>query len=125
MRENRADESVCLRETAASGLVELQTAALNVTANAVVIADRSGAVVWVNRAFELLTGFTLAEIRGKSTRVLKSGQNPHRLYEQLWQTILGGKVWHGELINKRKNGSRSEEHTSELQSPVHLVCRLL
>lgn len=71
------------------GLVDLQAAALEATANAVVITDRTGTVIWVNSAFERLTGYKYAEIVGQSTRVLKSGQNSRTLYEQMWRTILG------------------------------------
>jgi two-component system, NtrC family, sensor kinase len=109
MQDNRADDSVSVKALCAGDLVELQAAALSVTANAVVIADRSGTVVWANPAFERLTGYTLAEIEGKSTRLLKSGRNPRSLYEQLWQTILSGKIWRGELVNKRKDGSLYDE----------------
>jgi PAS domain S-box-containing protein len=91
------------------GLIELQAAALEVTANAVVITDQIGTVIWVNSAFEQLTGYTHAEIVGRSTRVLKSGLNPRTLYEEIWQTILGRRVWRGELINRRKNGSLYDE----------------
>src|SRR5450755_1180709 len=86
----------------AGGLVELQSAALEATANAVVITDQTGTVTWVNSAFERLTGYDHAEIVGQSTRVLKSDLNPRALYEEMWRTILGGKIWRGELINRRK-----------------------
>lgn len=46
---------------------------------------------------------------GQSTRVLKSGQNPPMLYEEMWRTILEGRAWHGELVNRRKDGSLYEE----------------
>ena len=91
------------------GLVELQATALEATANAVVIADRTGTVIWINSAFERLTGYTHAELVGQSTRVLKSGQNSPALYEEMWRTILGGRIWRGELINRRKDGSLHDE----------------
>jgi PAS domain S-box-containing protein len=72
------------------GLVKLQAAALEATANAVVITSLSGTVIWVNSAFERLAGYTHAEIVGQSTRVLKSSQNSQLLYEEMWRTILGG-----------------------------------
>jgi PAS domain S-box-containing protein len=63
----------------------------------------------VNSAFERLTGYRHSEIVGQSTRVLKSGRNPRILYAQLWQTILEGRAWHGELINQRKDGTLYDE----------------
>ena len=91
------------------GLVDLQAAVLEATANAVVITDCDATVVWANTAFEHLTGYTRAEIVGQSTRLLKSDRNPEALYEEMWQTILGRKIWRGELINRRKDGSLYDE----------------
>ena len=91
------------------GLVELQAAVLEATANAVVITDRNATVVWANAAFEHLTGYTRAEIVGQSTRLLKSERNPPALYEEMWQTILGRRIWRGELTNRRKDGSLYDE----------------
>lgn len=85
--------------------IELQTAALEATANAVVITDREGRVEWVNRAFSDLTGFSLEEVRGLTPRTLKSGIQSDFYYEKMWETILGGHVWRGELYNRRKDGT--------------------
>lgn len=85
--------------------IELQTAALEATANAVVITDREGRVEWVNRAFTDLTGFDLEEVLGETPRVLKSGIQSDFYYEKMWETILGGHVWRGELYNRRRDGT--------------------
>ena len=69
--------------------LEFRAAAVEATANAVVITDLNGMVVWVNPAFERLTGYAEAEMVGQSTRVLNSGQNPRTLYEETWRTITG------------------------------------
>src|ERR1700688_1973429 len=90
-------------------LVELQAAAIKAMANAVVITDHSGIVIWVNSAFEQLTGYMYTEIVGQSTQELKSGLNPQALYEEMWRTILGGRIWRGELTNRRKDGSLYDE----------------
>jgi PAS domain S-box-containing protein len=87
-----------------ANLVELQAAALEATANAVVITDLAGTVIWIKSAFERLTGYTHGELLGQNTRILKSGENSRALYEKMWRTILGGKIWQGELINRRKDG---------------------
>ena len=97
-------------------LVALQVAAIEATANAVVITDIDGKVVWVNTAFEGLTGYTFEEIVGETTRVLKSGENPKELYREMWQTILGGNVWRGVLINQHKD--RSLYHEEMTISPL-------
>ena len=85
--------------------IELQTAALEATANAVVITDRDGRMEWVNRAFTDLTGFSLEEVLGETPRLLKSGIQNDFCYEKMWETILGGHVWRGELSNRRKDGT--------------------
>ena len=87
----------------------MQAAALEATTNAVVITNQTGTVIWVNSAFEQLTGYTAAEIVGQSTRVLKSGQNSRAIYEEMWRTIREGGTWRGELVNRRKNGSLYDE----------------
>jgi len=88
----------------AEATVRLQGSALLATANAIVITDPKGNIVWANPAFTTLTGYEFSEMLGKNTRVLKSGQQEAAFYRQLWETIAAGKVWSGELVNKRKDG---------------------
>jgi PAS domain S-box-containing protein len=92
--------------------LQLRTRALDAAANSVVIVDRTGRIVWINDAFTTLTGYEPAESLGKTLRILKSGKQGKSFYETLWQTILSGKAWHGELINRRKDGTLyNEEQT--------------
>jgi nitrogen fixation negative regulator NifL len=84
--------------------LRLQDTALEAAANAIVMTDRDGAIVRVNRAFSELTGYTAQEVLGRTPRVLKSGTHDPAVYERLWRTILSGHVWHGELVNRRKDG---------------------
>jgi diguanylate cyclase (GGDEF)-like protein/PAS domain S-box-containing protein len=86
-------------------LVALKAAALEATGNAILITDLAGTAVFVNPAFERLTGYAASEMVGQSTRVLRSGQNRPTLYKEMWKTILDGRTWRGELVNRRKNGS--------------------
>ncbi|MCK6548405.1 response regulator [Myxococcota bacterium] len=94
-------------------LLRLQSAALNSVTSGVVITDTDGTIQWVNPAFTAISGYTLDEAVGRNPReILKSGVHPRELYEELWATILAGKVWHGELTNRRKDGSTQiEEQT--------------
>jgi len=85
--------------------LRLISAALEVADNAIVITDRAGAIRWANLAFTTLTGYTLAEALGKNPRFLKSGKHEPAFYHSLWDTILAGQVWRGEMTNRRKNGS--------------------
>jgi two-component system cell cycle sensor histidine kinase/response regulator CckA len=86
-------------------LRELQLAALEAAANAILISDKSGTILWTNSAFERITGYTRQEITGQNSRILRSGQHPENFYQELWSTILAGKVWRGEIINRRKDGT--------------------
>jgi PAS domain S-box-containing protein len=83
----------------------LLSGAVEAAANGIAITDREGKILWVNAAFTQLTGYTSAEAVGQNPRALKSGQHPPEFYRQMWSTILLGEVWHGELLNKRKDGS--------------------
>ncbi len=94
----------------------LQGAALEAAANAIVITDRAGRIEWVNPAFTRLTGYSRDEVRGQTPRLLKSGRHDAAFYESLWRTILGGDVWHGEVVNRRRDGSLYTER--ETITPV-------
>jgi PAS domain S-box-containing protein len=85
--------------------MRLQSAALKAAANAIIITDSRGIIKWVNPAFTTLTGYSSEEVIGKTPRILKSGKQDSSFYHELWKTITEGRVWHGELINRRKDGS--------------------
>ena len=86
--------------------LRLQSAALNAAANIIVITDRDGTVEWVNPAFTALTGYLAGEATGKNLRdLVKSGVHDRAFYKDLWDTILAGQVWHGEMTNRRKDRS--------------------
>ncbi len=83
---------------------QLQSAALEAAVNGIVITNRKGEIIWVNPAFTALTGYTAEEVLGENPRVLKSGEHSDDFYTQMWETILAGEAWSGDLINRRKNG---------------------
>ena len=85
--------------------LRLQAAALESAANAIVITDGNGFIQWTNPAFTRLTGYTAAEALGQNPRILNSGKHDAALYQGMWETIRAGRVWHGEVINKRKDGA--------------------
>ncbi len=85
--------------------LKLQSTALESAANGVAIISRDGTIQWVNPAFTNLTGYLASEAIGQNPRILKSGQHPPEFYQELWGTVTAGKVWHGELYNRRKDGS--------------------
>ncbi len=90
----------------------LQSAAMEAAADAIVMTDREGLIQYVNKAFTELTGYTFDEAIGNTPRVLKSERQDPRFYRALWETILSGRVWRGELVNRRKDGSTYDESMS-------------
>ena len=89
--------------------LKLQSAALEAAANAIVITDSHGSILWVSGAFTTMTGYSKEEVLGKNPRLLKSGDQPESYYADLWSAISSGKVWRGEIVNRRKNGSAYTE----------------
>jgi PAS domain S-box-containing protein len=69
------------------------------------ITDIRGAIRYVNDNFVKLTGYTRNEIIGKNVRILNSGYHPKEYFQSLWQTILSGNVWRGDICNRAKDGS--------------------
>ena len=81
-------------------------------AEGVVITDRDGKIVYVNPAFTQMSGYDPDEALGATPRLVGSGKQDREFYQNLWSTILSGRTWRGDLINRRKDGSlRTEEMT--------------
>ncbi len=70
-----------------------------------VLTDTEGYIVDVNDATTKLSGYSRAELIGSHTRVNRSGHHPQSYYTQMWETIIKGNIWRGEIHNKRKDGS--------------------
>jgi PAS domain S-box-containing protein len=95
--------SITQRERAGEQL-RLQSAALESAANAIIITDARGTMQWVNPAFTHITEYSFEEAIGKNPSILKSGKQDESFYQNLWITILAGKVWVGEIANRKKGG---------------------
>ncbi len=70
----------------------------------IVITDRDGNIQYVNPSFTEITGYSMDEVMGVNPRILQSGYHTEEFYQQLWRTILSGKIWRGTMQNKKKNG---------------------
>jgi len=105
----RAVRNALVREALESRL-RLFEVALNSVANGIVITGPSGHIEWVNPAFTQLTGFSLEEALGRNPgELVKSGQHDVAFYQEMWQTVLSGQTWHGEIVNRRKDGTLYDE----------------
>ncbi|MFW5795396.1 MAG: PAS domain-containing sensor histidine kinase [Bacillota bacterium] len=85
-------------------LPQMMSTILQSVDNAIVITDYDSRIIWVNKSFFDLTGYTLSEVKGHKTNILKSGFQSEIFYKKLWKHISNMIPWRGELINKKKNG---------------------
>lgn len=96
---------ITLRKKSETDL-KMQSAALESFALPIIITDISGLIQWVNSAFTLLSGYSSDEAIGKTPgELVKSGKHDATFYKTFWDTLLSKKVWSGEIINRRKDGS--------------------
>lgn len=69
------------------------------------ITDLNGTIVYANDRFCNISGYARAELVGQNHRIVKSGEHPRAVFDELWQTICAGQVWHGDIKNRKKDGS--------------------
>jgi len=104
-------EDVTAIHEAQSDRARLATA-IDQAAEAIVVTDPDGRIVYANPAFEQVTGYSRAELLGQNPRVLKSGVHDAAFYERLWATLLAGETWRGNLTNRRKDGTLFDEEAA-------------
>ena len=92
-------------------------AAVEQAADGIVITDASGRIQYVNPAFTAMTGYTQEEALGQTPALLKSGRHSVAFYQELWKTIQSGRVWLGEVTNRRKDGTFYDEEMRI--APIH------
>lgn len=91
--------------------------AVDTAGHAVFLTDPDGEITYINPAFEKITGYGPEEAIGQTPRILKSGETSAEVYADLWETITGGSVWEGMLLNRRQSG---ELYYAQLTvAPVH------
>ncbi|OHD53721.1 MAG: hypothetical protein A2Y33_07310 [Spirochaetes bacterium GWF1_51_8] len=79
--------------------------AIDQTSNVVMMTNTRGDIEFVNKAFEQVTGYKKEEVIGKNPHILKTNLQPREFYKELWKNISSGKVWYGEFLNRKKDGS--------------------
>ena len=90
--------------------------AVEQSAEAIVVTDLEGTILYVNPAFERITGYSREEAVGKNPRFLHSGKHDESFYKKMWDTLARGEVWTGHFVNRKKDGSLYEEDA--MISPV-------
>src|SRR3990172_4126872 len=70
----------------------------------ILVTEPKGSIIYVNPMFCKISGYSVEESIGKNPRFLKSGMIPASVYQNMWGSLLKGKKWHGEIINRKKSG---------------------
>jgi two-component system cell cycle sensor histidine kinase/response regulator CckA len=99
------------QKRAAGELLRLSTA-IQQAGEAVFIADGKGTLLYVNPAFETITGYAKEEVIGRNPRILRSGRQDAGFYRELWATVTSGETWRGRFVNRRKDGNLFTQETS-------------
>ena len=92
--------------------IQLLSTAVEKSPLYIVITDINGNIEYVNPKFTRQTGYSFEEVKGRNMRILKSEKQNQKFYRDLWDTILSGKDWSGEMLNKKKNGELYWENAS-------------
>jgi PAS domain S-box-containing protein len=87
-------------------------AAIAQTSDSLIMFGRDGRITYVNPAFERSTGYTRAEVIGRTMRKLRSGVHDAEFYADLQRAMTEGRVWSADVTNRRKDGSLVTEATS-------------
>lgn len=87
----------------------LLSAAIEQAAESVMITDVRGHILYVNPAFENLTGYSRNQVVGKTPAVIQSGKHDPEFYREMWKVLSAGETWRGRFINRRKDGELYEE----------------
>jgi len=98
------DRDITARKIAEDQLRKLSLA-VEQSPESIAITDLEARIEYVNEAFVRNSGYTREEVIGQNPRVLKSGRTPPETFKSMWETLLKGQPWKGEIYNQRKDGS--------------------
>jgi two-component system, cell cycle sensor histidine kinase and response regulator CckA len=99
-------------ESAVDAERALLATAVERAAESIVVTEADGTIIYVNPAFEAVTGYDRAEVIGRSSRVLDSGHHSRAFYAAVRATLADGRPWAGELVSRRANGELFVEEAS-------------
>lgn len=89
----------------ASALEGLLTEAFEQFPAPAMLTDSAGSILWANRALCELSGYAVEELLGHTPSLLRSGEHDAAFYQQLWDTVKAGRIWRGDVIDRRKDGT--------------------
>lgn len=103
---------------ASQGMASLFGEALKNISDGVLITDQSGLIIWVNEAFERITGYSAEEAVGQNPRILNSRVHRQEFFNSMWESLERRGFWRGDIWNKRKDESvyRQRLSTSRFES---------
>ncbi|MCK4514339.1 MAG: PAS domain S-box protein, partial [Spirochaetaceae bacterium] len=111
-----AKASGTIRDITAQRQLEMelkrQAAAIEQVDESIVITDAEAEIVYINPAFERITGYSREETIGQNPRILQSGTHSPSFYQAMWDRLTRGESWKGRLVNKRKDGTVFHEEAS-------------
>ena len=84
--------------------LRMLSTAVEQSPGSIVLTDLDAHILYVNKAFEQASGYTLDEVRGQNPRIMHSGETAPEVFRELWDYLSQGRVWRGELVNRRKTG---------------------
>lgn len=84
--------------------LEIYKTLFEATSDAMMIADESTRILYVNPAFTKITGYSEQDVLGKKPKILSSGKQDKNFYRRMWRSITTNKRWQGEIWNKKKSG---------------------
>ncbi len=97
--------AVALLVTREQQQLRLLSAGMNNAINAMFITGLDGAISWCNKAMSIFSGYTADELIGRNPRLFDSGRHDKTFWRKMWHTVLQGKAWHNDVVNRRKDGS--------------------
>ena len=101
----RAIEKIAIDRARSIKDLKNLTTAIEQSNECVIITNIDGVIQYVNQAYSQVTGYSKAELIGQNPSIVQSGSTSQHIYRRLWDTLMSGQTWRGELLNKRKDGT--------------------